>query len=307
MRGLRSGRNLPNTEWADGHPRSVSAVRGNVRISANWSGGTSPARQDMVSAAVTAFATSLTLPAADEATARRLALGAGLVTHLTSLVLVDLAGRRYGGLPRTVKADLPTPRSSWSRPIVKLPAPRQAPLFGPPPPRSESPRRRVSRPAPTEERAELPQPEAHYEVSDSGGVRYRKARRSRLRPSRMERLRRAIASWLRSLLRWLGFRNAAGHRRLSFAARLSHASKRIDWTGLAGSLADGDSGELVPETAAEISGLAGEDAVLDAAGALGTNPVRLAVALMAAEAKGRHRSAARVLRRLLQGVNPTAL
>ena len=47
-----------------------------------------------------------------EATARKLAVGEGLVTHLTSLVLVDQEGPVQEGLPVTRKVNLPTPRTA---------------------------------------------------------------------------------------------------------------------------------------------------------------------------------------------------
>ena len=55
---------------------------------------------------------NLALIALSEAAARKLAIGEGLVTHLTSLVLVDEEGPVQEGLPVTRKVSLPTPRTA---------------------------------------------------------------------------------------------------------------------------------------------------------------------------------------------------
>ena len=59
-----------------------------------------------------AYAANLALPSLSEATARKLAVGESLVTHLTSLVLVDEEGPLQEGLPVTRKVNLPTPRTA---------------------------------------------------------------------------------------------------------------------------------------------------------------------------------------------------
>ena len=58
-----------------------------------------------------AFATSLASASAEESIARRMAVAEGLVTHLTSLVLVDRDDVHNEGLPTTRKIDLPAPRT----------------------------------------------------------------------------------------------------------------------------------------------------------------------------------------------------
>ena len=95
-------------------PESVCAIRGNVRMSVAWSGKPVKAasERDTLSEGVAAYAASLALPSLSEATARKLAVGESLVTHLTSLVLVDEEGPLQEGLPVTRKVDLPTPRTA---------------------------------------------------------------------------------------------------------------------------------------------------------------------------------------------------
>ena len=95
-------------------PESVCAIRGNVRMSAAWSGKPAKAamERDTLSEGVAAYAANLALPSLSEATARKLAVGESLVTHLTSLVLVDEEGPLQEGLPVTRKVNLPTPRTA---------------------------------------------------------------------------------------------------------------------------------------------------------------------------------------------------
>lgn len=59
-----------------------------------------------------AFAAGLLLPALPEADATNLAVSAGIVSHLTSLVLVDEAGEAQEGLASMRKIPLSTPRSA---------------------------------------------------------------------------------------------------------------------------------------------------------------------------------------------------
>ena len=60
--------------------------------------------------AVAALAASVALPSLDTESASQLAETEGLVTHLTSLVLVDEAGAVQDGIPAARKVALPAPR-----------------------------------------------------------------------------------------------------------------------------------------------------------------------------------------------------
>ncbi len=113
VQGLRAGRapEEPLTIAANGLPRRFLASRGNASIEAEWAEEPSESRRDTLSEAVAAFAASLALAALNEDDALRLAIGEGLVTHLTSLVLVDEDGPRTSGLPFTRKLAPPSPRT----------------------------------------------------------------------------------------------------------------------------------------------------------------------------------------------------
>ena len=95
-------------------PESVCAIRGNVRINTTWSGKptTAASERDTLSEGVAAYAASLALTSLSEAAAGKLAVREGLITHLTSLVLVDEEGPLQDTLPMTRKVNLPTPRTA---------------------------------------------------------------------------------------------------------------------------------------------------------------------------------------------------
>ena len=116
LQGLRTKRMAEEQEMSAGGqlPESVCAIRGNVRMSATWSGKptTAASGRDTLSKGVAAYAANLALTSLSEAMARKLAVGEGLVTHLTSLVLVDEEGPVQEGLPVTRKVNLPTPRTA---------------------------------------------------------------------------------------------------------------------------------------------------------------------------------------------------
>ena len=72
-------------------------------------------RSEPLERAVAALAASLALPALDPETATAFAVAEGLVTHLTSLVLVDEASVMPAGIPGSRKIALPTPRAGAMR------------------------------------------------------------------------------------------------------------------------------------------------------------------------------------------------
>lgn len=88
---------------------AMSARRGGMDLSAQWYEADDALPVRLLSRAVAALATSLALPALDETRAGQLAEAEGLVTHLTSLVLVDETGEGLEGLPNLRKVALETP------------------------------------------------------------------------------------------------------------------------------------------------------------------------------------------------------
>jgi hypothetical protein len=104
----------------------VRLVRGNALFEAEWRPPAQPVIDAPQNRAVAAIATSLALPALDEVRAAQLAEAEGLVTHLTSLVLVDEAGAVQEGVPANRKIPLPRPREAVIR-QMRVPRIMQAP------------------------------------------------------------------------------------------------------------------------------------------------------------------------------------
>lgn len=96
-------------------PEAVNAHRAGMRITARWQDRLPEAGSQTVleERAIAAFAASLALRALPETIAGELAQSEGLVTHLTSLVLVDEADARQEGIPATRKVALPTPSRAY--------------------------------------------------------------------------------------------------------------------------------------------------------------------------------------------------
>jgi hypothetical protein len=91
-----------------------------MTITANWWQANGSTDEKTEARAVAALAASLALPALDTETAAAFAEAEGLVTHLTSLVLIDEAGTVQEGIPATRKVALPTPRVVSHRPAMMV-------------------------------------------------------------------------------------------------------------------------------------------------------------------------------------------
>jgi hypothetical protein len=90
-------------------PGAFQTLRGGARIEVRR-GAPAPTPSDAFARAVAAMAAWLELPALPEPEAARLAEAEGLVTHLTSLVLVDETGPVQDALPATRRIPLALPR-----------------------------------------------------------------------------------------------------------------------------------------------------------------------------------------------------
>lgn len=141
-----------------GAPERVAAARAGMTVTATWQPEPEPepdsapapqpasvAEPDLLDRAVAALAASLALPALAVEAAAALAAAEGLVTHLTSLVLVDEASTMQPGVPAHRKIALPTPRTGVLRTFhiggaASAPAHCAAEMMAPPP-------RQATRPA----------------------------------------------------------------------------------------------------------------------------------------------------------------
>ena len=122
VQGLRSRGERPRFKGGIA-PQRIRAHRGNAVVEAWWDLREEPSDLGTFSSAVAAYAAGLALGSMKESAAVRLALSEGLVTHLTSLVLVDEESSRSGNLPTTRKIDLPTPPTSVE--AFQIPDPAQ--------------------------------------------------------------------------------------------------------------------------------------------------------------------------------------
>ncbi len=116
----------------EGAPVRLVTARGNATVEARWTKGSGNSKRDGFAHAVAAYAASLAVTCSEKETAADIALGEGLVTHLTSLVLTDTDGERQSGLPATRKITLPTPRAAAYHSPGAVHGPLKA--YGPPPP-----------------------------------------------------------------------------------------------------------------------------------------------------------------------------
>lgn len=90
----------------DGH---LITILRNAEIEVEYREAAGPVPDTTLSRAVAALAASIVLPSLPEARAAALAEAEGLVTHLTSLVIVDEVGEAREGIPSTRKVPLPLP------------------------------------------------------------------------------------------------------------------------------------------------------------------------------------------------------
>lgn len=102
-------------------PQRIRAHRGNAVVEAWWDPREELGKTEVFSSAVAAYAAGLALGSMSEPAATQLAVSDGLVTHLTSLVLVDEEGVRSRDLPATRKIKLPTPPTSGYGPATVHP------------------------------------------------------------------------------------------------------------------------------------------------------------------------------------------
>ncbi|MCL2716468.1 MAG: hypothetical protein FWD68_18350 [Alphaproteobacteria bacterium] len=92
-------------------PEHVVLRRGGMTLTAHWQEGDTIDGDALFQRAVGALAASLALPAMADDHAAALAEAEGLVTHLTSLILIDEETVQESSIPATRKIALPAPRT----------------------------------------------------------------------------------------------------------------------------------------------------------------------------------------------------
>ncbi len=271
--GLRQpGGQAPASESA---PESLDLVRNGLRMEARWSASASDERPAGFGRAVAAFCTGLALRNLPDAAASRLAAAEGLITHMTSLVLVDEAAEAQAGLPATRKVALPPPRPSsqieyrMRAPTEIMPLSAAAPLADEG--RAAAERNPVGRPI-------------DFARGSDGADRssvmkgfYGRA------PGPAGRQGRA---------------SPVVHEGLPRLDLMTAMSQAIDWTREPARLRAGDLRELCPSDVACILDWANAEAVSALAGSLGIDPKKLVLAFIAS-LKLDDRAALRLVRSLV--------
>jgi hypothetical protein len=242
----------------EGAPQHVAVRRGGMTISARWQPADPTSGDALTLRAVAAMAASLALPAMATESAAQLAEAEGLVTHLTSLVLIDEAATQEAAIPATRKVALPTPRTA-AMPVMAAAPPRMLEAF----------ELRAGRFAPQA-------PTSAQGPARSIGL--------------MSRLRRLLDTDGPS-----SDAAAAGEPRRD---RLDGAglAAAIGWDQAPHRLQAGDLADLDPMVARAIRYLAARAEIIELARKLALDPLVLVIGLLARMQAGRNRSAARVAR-----------
>jgi hypothetical protein len=129
--GLRR-RNVPLPQICE-LPDRLECVRNNLQMAVQWSPVPAEAVSPELDRAAVAIATSLVLSCATAELAGQVAAAEGIVSHLTSLVLVDEVGVIQEALPSLRKVPLAAPRTgtrvTFARAAPAMRPPRSVPTF----------------------------------------------------------------------------------------------------------------------------------------------------------------------------------
>lgn len=258
-----------------------------MAIEATWAGageiGALPANERPARTAG-AYAASLLLATSSKAEAVALAEREGLVTHLTSLVLVDEAGALQSGLPAFRKVALPSPATVCAASYGPLPSAACAPTVA-----FEVERRRH---------------DTAPRVVDSMVSRMRSLAGVRKRASDLGRSGGAPKDpSVRPAAAAPPSKREAERDRLD----LSGVATRIDWAQHGTALAAGDLSSLDPEIAGLLRSASQLPSLRKAARRFGIDPLVIVVALLARVAAAKDRHADRVARLVLGALKPRQL
>ena len=245
-----------------GKPREVKTDRANAILLASWQPSAEPIEDTALARGVAAVAASLALPALDTEAATALAEAEGLVTYLTSLVLVDEAAEAQEGIPATRKIALPTPRTA-QMPMRAESGVAAAACFS-----------------------------SHPEPSSSERQLWRAG---------LDQMTRQLAAERDEALDQLMRRIATIEKLYEHGAvpRMSRLGSQIDWDVSPNQLIAGDLSAVEPVAARLIEIAATIPEVVDLAQQMNLDAVRLIVALVARAHSSKSRSAARVARAIL--------
>jgi hypothetical protein len=259
LRALRS-RSEPVVQSAEptGH---LVARRGGMRLVARVGTVDAPAADDIAARGVAALVASLRLPTLTTGDAARFAEAEGLVTHLTSLVLVDENGATQEVVPASRKVPLATPATQAPSmgTVLACYAPGMARPVGAAP------------------------PAAQYREDD----RARCTGLATGKRTRVERLSRGLTRWFgRGMIERSG-------------EDLSRLAQNMNWDFAPDRLQAGDLKGLAASVQEAIRKAAAKTEVMALARTLGLHPIVLVIGLMAHAVAQQNRSARRLARAIL--------
>lgn len=262
-----------------GRLEQIEAVRNGAVVDARWRDAAQPLEDTPLARAVAALAASLAVPALDVEAATDLAEREGLVTHLTSLVLVDEAGATQETVPAMRKVALPTPAAALASPMA---APQPDIAYAA---RAEAETRARQAELLASASAERPTAASRRPAPTPG---------SRPEP----RLRDVVTGLIPGLIR----RPAGIDKPAPSAAPPLAARRSIDWDADPAALQAGNLSVLDAEVAKTIRLAAARPEVMDFASRFGIDPVKLVLALLARSQAAANRSARRLARAMLAGL-----
>jgi hypothetical protein len=274
LRSLRARRLAPT--GARGTVGNIMEARAGMRLTVRLGETPATVGETVEARAIAAVAASLMLPWLATEAAAKLAEAEGLVTHLTSLVLVDESGATQQSIPASRKVPLATPAA-----VGCAYAPAPMPCLS-----DSRPAARTAALTEAREEQELRGRRASDESSLAGN-RSRAACGSR-RPS-FKGVARGVAGLFRR-----PFLERSGED-------LSRIAKTSNWDFAPDRLQAGDLKGLGPAVQEAIRKAAAKSDVIALAAKLRLDPVVLVIALMAHAVASQNRSARRIARAILPG------
>ena len=287
--------------------RGLRAVRRGARLEVSYGGLRQTLEVDVIARAVAALVADLRLATLGEEAASDLAEKEGLVTHLTSLVLVDHAGTVVDGQPEMRKIALPNPRTGTEIPTGPAGLTSGRASLTPREERVLRMRFSVGTDAgslPNEDQMSVTRPRIH--------VGEAKALRTLLYSTRSRKLRSFLDSdaWQRPDTAAATPGQTPDHELTSASPGwegLEAAFAGFDWTTATSSLVAGDLSGIASGLAKTLLREAARDEMVTVAAHLGLDPLLLVIGRLATRAAGESRSAARVTRAIFRGLDPEAV
>jgi hypothetical protein len=252
-------------------PAAAQTVAGGMAVTAHWGqAAEQKAERDRPSPwqgserAIAAYAAWLALPAMEREAAATLAEAEGIVSHLTSLVLVDSCGEAQDGIPAQRKVTLSTPRTVLSAAAFDYAMPHFC----------------------------LPSPSVPAQ-SDQIRASSRRARAGQ----GLFRVTTGFAKDMGAIPSFL-------RRKPSRSARPRNVCGRIPWGAEPEQLRKGDLSGLPADVTRILLEMAGEGSVLSLAAAVGVAPIVAALAMVARVDGVRDRAALRFADAILASADP---